>query len=197
MTHGRESRPAGPASRMTKPPRQCGVTLVETMVASVVVITGLLGTSVLQLRAMQSTDDAIQRSNAAYLALDIIERMRANRPALAAYVGTVEAGAGASGIDCLIGDCTPAELAAFDRDQWRRALHGEDPAPGPLASPTGCIKGPGEDGVYTVSIAWRGRVAVADPAADSCGRGSGRYDDGQGNPDVQRRVLTLSVYLAG
>lgn len=56
-----------------------GFTLIEVMVALVVLAVGLLGMASLMVRSQQSNEGAYSRSQASILAYDIIERMRANK----------------------------------------------------------------------------------------------------------------------
>jgi type IV pilus assembly protein PilV len=56
-----------------------GFTLVEALVALLVLSIGLLGVAALQLTALQNNNNALFRSQATYLAYDITDRIRANR----------------------------------------------------------------------------------------------------------------------
>jgi type IV pilus assembly protein PilV len=58
---------------------QRGTTLVETLVALVVLSVGLLGIAALQMASLSSNRGAHLRSQAQVLAYDIADRMRANR----------------------------------------------------------------------------------------------------------------------
>nr|WP_256835895.1 type IV pilus modification protein PilV [Pseudomonas oleovorans] len=60
---------------------QRGFTLIEVMVALVVLAIGLLGMATLMMQSMQSSESAYSRSQATILAYDILERMRANKVA--------------------------------------------------------------------------------------------------------------------
>jgi type IV pilus assembly protein PilV len=56
-----------------------GLTLVEVLVTLVIISVGLLGVAALQLSTVRNNYDAFVRSQAAVLASDILDRMRANR----------------------------------------------------------------------------------------------------------------------
>lgn len=68
---------------MTKTPlpSQCGATLIEVLVAIVILSIGLLGLAGLQATSVQGNYGAFYRSQATILAADITDRMRANRKA--------------------------------------------------------------------------------------------------------------------
>lgn len=59
--------------------RQRGMTLVEVMVAQIVVALGLLGAAGLQLRSMQGTDSARMLGQAAFVAHGMQERARSTQ----------------------------------------------------------------------------------------------------------------------
>ncbi|MDH0098362.1 type IV pilus modification protein PilV [Ectopseudomonas hydrolytica] len=54
-------------------------TLIEVMVAVVILAIGLLGMGTLMMQSLQSSESAYSRSQATLLAYDIIDRMRANK----------------------------------------------------------------------------------------------------------------------
>ncbi|ENW26250.1 type IV pilus modification protein PilV [Acinetobacter lwoffii NCTC 5866 = CIP 64.10 = NIPH 512] len=58
---------------------QQGVGLVEVLVALILLSIGVLGFSMLQIRAMDASLDASKRIQAMNLARDLSERMRANK----------------------------------------------------------------------------------------------------------------------
>lgn len=64
---------------------QKGVGLVEVLVALFILAIGVLGFSALQLRALQATTEATDRTMAMTVARDLTDRMRINRLALADY----------------------------------------------------------------------------------------------------------------
>jgi len=66
---------------MTGSIRQRGATLIEVLVAMLILAIGLLGLAGLQTVSVQSNQGAYYRSQATILANDIVDRMRANRVA--------------------------------------------------------------------------------------------------------------------
>lgn len=189
-----------------------GVTLIESLVAVVILSVGVLAVVALQLVARRNHADAGQRTIAAQLAYDIVERMRSNSTASALrryLTGPASLGRGALGAEpvpsCRTATpCTELQLAAHDLWQWEQALDGVAEkagadATGGLAQPTACITGAGGDGVYTVTIAWRGRSAMPDNPDVACGRdpqadGNDLYSRAAGD-NVHRRTLALPVYI--
>ncbi|WP_019568119.1 type IV pilus modification protein PilV [Thioalkalivibrio sp. ALMg13-2] len=73
--------------------RSSGVTLIEVLVALLVLSIGLLGVAALQANALQANHGSQLRSQATNLSYDIADRMRANRKAAldGDYDGTVVA----------------------------------------------------------------------------------------------------------
>jgi len=88
-----------------------GVSLIEALVALLVLSIGLLGLANLQLTAIRNAHSAHLRSQASILAQDILDRMRANRANATAYAITLSATA-------------PTGSAVSDQDlaDWLKAL---------------------------------------------------------------------------
>lgn len=79
-----------------------GFTLIEVLVALVALSIGLLGVAALQLNGLRNNLSSAYRSQATYLAYDIIDRVRANSPAIASYtvaLGAAPTGSAQSDID--------------------------------------------------------------------------------------------------
>lgn len=77
LTHNSPARTRAFTSR----PSAQGFTLIETLVALVVLSIGLLGIASLQLSSLRWNHGASMRSQATLLAYDIVDRMRANQNA--------------------------------------------------------------------------------------------------------------------
>ena len=85
-----------------------GFTLIEVLIALVILSVGMLGIAGLYVHSMQAGRTSILRHNAVTLAGDIADRIRANPRAGPAY-----ALAGANNNCVAAGiDCTPGEMAA-------------------------------------------------------------------------------------
>ena len=61
--------------------KQNGMTLVEVLVALVILGVGLLGAAAVQLNALKYTDSARMTSQASFIAYDLMDRIRANAAA--------------------------------------------------------------------------------------------------------------------
>jgi type IV pilus assembly protein PilV len=114
-------------SLLTLPAR--GFTLVEVLVALVVLAVGLLGVAVLTVGSLRGTRSALERSQAANLAGDMLERIRANVAAGNAYDtadGTPDPRLEPA---CERGDgrCEPAVMASHDLARWLHDVTGSLP----------------------------------------------------------------------
>src|SRR4029450_6188053 len=93
---------------------QSGFTMVEVMVALIVLTIGLLGIAALYLNSLQAGRTAIYRTQAVTPPADPADRIRMNRTALAAY-GAQFTDTGTQVAACdTTGGCTDAELASND-----------------------------------------------------------------------------------
>jgi type IV pilus assembly protein PilV len=118
---------------------QYGTTLIEVLVAAIIIGIGLLGISALQIKALQHSTNAEHRAKATDIAWALADRMRANLQAdtdtgtgnqyvespvpscPVAFAGSVCSMApGASGT-AGVTQCTAAEMAAYDLFQMRCA----------------------------------------------------------------------------
>ncbi|MGC4008677.1 MAG: type IV pilus modification protein PilV [Pseudomonas sp.] len=98
-----------------------GFTLLEVMIAMLILAIGLLGMASLTLTSLQTNQGAYARTQATTLAYDIVERMRANRPQaeIASSPYSLTSGAPAdSAKNCRDSSCTPSQMAAWDKAQW-------------------------------------------------------------------------------
>src|SRR4029453_4315779 len=155
-----------------------GFTLLEVLIAIVVVAFGLLGLAGLQLYALKNNHSAAMRVAATNLANDMIDRMKSNfqgviagnynQSSTAAYQGPAVANCNQ------VAGCTAAELAQHDLNEWRLRLQAALPGGAGIvcvdstpndAAPTPAA--PGCDGIgatlYTVKIWWVDDRSQANP----------------------------------
>jgi type IV pilus assembly protein PilV len=133
--------------------KQLGFTLVEILVALVVLSIGLLGVAALQLMSLRSNHGSAMRSQATFLAYDIVDRMRANRSA---------AIAGDYNID--LGDEGDAgTIAGDDLIAWKQNIARTLPAidnAGVAEFADGSVELNGN--IFTVTIRWNDYEATGD-----------------------------------
>ena len=116
----RPRRPQGDSQRRLRIAEARGFTLVEVLVALVVLAIGMLGHAVLLVEGLQGSRSAIEHTQAVNLAADIAERMRSNRAAASAYdtaEGTPEPRIDAACEDAA-GPCDPPAMASHDLRLW-------------------------------------------------------------------------------
>jgi len=101
---------------------QSGFTMVEVLVALVVLGIGLLGIAALYLNSLQAGRTAVYRTEAITLAADLADRIRMNRTAQNAYA-TLFADVEVPVAACeTTGGCSGADLAATDLSNWKAAI---------------------------------------------------------------------------
>jgi type IV pilus assembly protein PilV len=166
-----------------------GTTLIEVLVAAIILSVGMLGYAQLQLKTMKQSNDSLHNTLATIMAEDLIERVRSNKSeALKGTSGNYhkpsleESVPSCTGRDTQ-GDydvsltCTSAELALFDIDEWKETIANGLPNPQsvvcvdstPEDPTTDTLENLGEAGcdgqltnnrlVYTVRIIWDGGTA--------------------------------------
>jgi type IV pilus assembly protein PilV len=98
-----------------------GFTLLEVLVAMVVLSIGLLGLSGMQAGSLRNNHSAFLRSQATVVSNDIIDRMRANRDSALAGDYDIAYAAGTPAAGCTNGasGCLATDVAATDLFFWR------------------------------------------------------------------------------
>ncbi len=145
---------------------QSGFTLLEIMVAIVVLSLGLLGLAGLQAASLRNNQTAYYRSIATQQAYDIADRLRANLAGVGApnySYNNLAIGLPVGNPDCFAAACTPANIAISDRRQWNTANAALLPngngtvvcADGPAAA--GCTAATG-NWVFVITVLWTEKV---------------------------------------
>jgi type IV pilus assembly protein PilV len=102
-----------------------GFTIVEVLVAMIILAIGVLGLGILQISSIQNTRGGQLRSQATILAYDIVDSMRANIAAVTAgnynTANNLEIG---SATQCYgaASNCSGQEMANADIDRWRTSV---------------------------------------------------------------------------
>jgi len=101
-----------------------GFTLLEVLIAVLILAIGLLGLAKLQVLGLHANQSANLRTEATLLAYDIADRMRANRAAYRDASGHyIDLPGGTTSKQCAyngsVQDCTSTEMAQFDLAAWR------------------------------------------------------------------------------
>ena len=101
---------------------QRGISLIESLVAIVVMALGILGILGVQMRTLTDTQTGVRRAQAIRLIEDLSERIK-NQPnsltTMGNYVRTWDPdSATATTPNCSTSACTPANMATYDLNRW-------------------------------------------------------------------------------
>jgi type IV pilus assembly protein PilV len=160
-----------------------GFSIIEVLVALLVLAIGLLGLAALQAQGLRFNHDAYVRTQATHLAYDIIDRMRANRANVAAYTAPDPA-AGCDPTDATIN----MDLSCW-YESLNRALPGGD----------GLITANGVANFYDITVRWidrtprdfGGGLIRAPSTAGECGAVTGRFWDNVNNTCMVQQTWTV------
>lgn len=153
-----------------------GFTLIEVLIALLVLAIGLLGMATLMMTSLQSSQSAYLRSQVGVLTQDLVERMRANRDqATGSNNYTLAASATATtnpGCATSSTGCSPSAQAQQDLHDWRAALEAGIPgATAVIARKNG--------NEYTITIEWEEHASA----------------DANNDPDTRNTTFVLRVNL--
>jgi type IV pilus assembly protein PilV len=150
--------------RIPGPTAQSGFTMIEVLVAALVLAIGLLGLAGLQSASLRNNHSAYLRSQATLLAYGIADRMRANQAQSVNGSGYKMSSYSipAARTACLSGGCSTADMAQNDLHDWETTLNRELPNGKGIvcidSSPNdGTTAAPACDGsgnVYAIKIWW-------------------------------------------
>ncbi|TVP89750.1 MAG: type IV pilus modification protein PilV [Pseudomonadaceae bacterium] len=125
---------------------QRGVSLLEVLIAVLVLAIGVLGAAALQLNALRYNASAAHTTQASFIAYDMLDRMRANADNLASYATTVDS--------CPTISSSPGTISAVDRADFANAVGCQ------LPSGAGGIEI--SDNRATITISWSEARILAD-----------------------------------
>ena len=123
-----------------------GFTLVEVLIALVIMSIGMLGIAGLYVHSMQAGRTSMFRHQAVTLAGDVADRIRANPRALGTYaLGPVDNSCVDGGLDC-----TPDEMAQNDIFVWSQQAQDTLPAGQVIIVFNGGVVPP----TYQITVQW-------------------------------------------
>jgi type IV pilus assembly protein PilV len=157
--------------------KQSGFTLLEVLVAIVVLAFGLLGLAGLQADGLRNNTSAYMRSQATLMAYDMLDRMRANMQG-------VESGDYDNLMDttptdpsCINSGCSVAQMAQHDAYEWSQQLLEI------LPYGQGRVTGNGSGSIFSITVMWDDQ------------RTGATGTDCSGNPAVDLTCFTLSSVI--
>lgn len=207
--HRLTAMPSTPRRGPRLPRSQSGMTMLEAMIAGVVLAIGILGIVSLLLLSKTSQHAAIERTRAVALADDMLERIRRNPGGMAIYsAADLDSPVGGDSLgdepepSCTAALCSENELATHDLWAWEELLDTSfgslDEDGDVISSMRGCVvftadAGAGKSNTGTVNIIlqWQGLEDSTDAvgAGDVCGA-----DWDEADEDYRRQVV-MSSYI--
>ncbi|MFC4864521.1 type IV pilus modification protein PilV [Pseudomonas sp. MAHUQ-62] len=187
--------------------RQSGITMIEVLVTLLVFTIGLLGLAGLQLKALQGTNDGVQRAHATWLLQDFADRIYANNNAtIADYSGAapncnaLPNPACADFYNAVTGakvngsSCTAAQMASFDR--WEAVCRYRDTATYQANDTAKLVRSNSRDFINIQALNIAARDSNGDTVNDSLDltlswRGKGGQNAANSDGDNQSAQMTI------
>jgi len=199
------------------PARQRGFSMIEVLVALLIIVLGLLGLAGLQVRIQQAEFESYQRAQALVLLQDMVDRIHlhgvtykcfritTNTTAGTPFLGTGSSPVAACSQSTFANDNAQADNALAE---WNALLLGAAETSGggsvgAMAGARGCVSydattelenPPGTaipgTGIYTVAISWKGTIDTFPPTVN-CGNDNTLYV-----AETRRRVVSTTFRLA-
>lgn len=179
---------------MVKYSAQKGFGLMEVLVALVLLAVAVLGFSVLQVRGMDASQEASDRTAAMNVARDLAERIRINRNGLATYKQAINGDVNVAGCvgtaQSYLPNCSSTRMAQFDATEVL--------AKAELLGQTLVIDDCVGSNLQCIYVAW-GETEIAEGDLDSCidpevRNGDGDILDAGGVYVVDSRCLVIEAF---
>lgn len=167
--------------------RQRGFTLIEVLVALLVMSFGMLGIASMLLTNMRVNSSSVTKQLAIQSANNVVDQIRANRAAALAnaynFSDLVVSGTppypATPAVDCSLASCSPANLAAYDLWYWLT----RDVAQLPLGTGSIATQASGSNTLLTVTVQW-------DDAPAQSRLGTATAASAAGSPNIAVLVVT-------
>ncbi|MCZ6853019.1 MAG: type IV pilus modification protein PilV [Gammaproteobacteria bacterium] len=128
--------------------RPTGFSLIECLVALIVLSIGLLGVSKMVVNSLQFSDSALMQSQSVIMAYDLADKIRANEGNSSSY--EIDLGEAVAQVpDCGANNCSGPQLAQADLADWKDSLS----AALPLGDGQSVVAG----NVATITVSWNDR----------------------------------------
>jgi type IV pilus assembly protein PilV len=190
-----------------------GFSMIEVLVALMIVVLGLLGLAGMQVRMQQAEFESYQRAQALVLMQDMVDRIQLSRVTASCFrytttvVGTPYLGASASYTPaCAVSSANDNTQAVNSMTDWSNLLAGAaetkgGTSVGAMVGARGCVNYnaaselldptaaaiPGT-GIYTVAVAWQGTTDTIAPTVNCA--------NGLFGAEARRRVVSTQFRLA-
>jgi type IV pilus assembly protein PilV len=140
--------------------RQRGVSLIEALIALLVLSVGMLGIAALYVTSVKANRSALSRTYAVELVNAMADRIRANRQGEATYAAARGSAPTAPTRDCSVLVCTPADMATFDKHRWYQSVLEQLPRGPDNSLPEIEVRFTGgatwfDSDTYVVLVAWK------------------------------------------
>lgn len=174
--------------------RSGGFSLIEVLIAAFVIAIGVLGVSSAQLISIKNNQSAYYRSQANFLAMDILDRMRANPDGVQggfySSVNTATTTPSATLPNCATNanGCSPQDIATADARQWA-ANFSRDGVAGLIPGSTGTVvtQVAGAITTATVTVTWSEHNWNNDPDGNG-DSADARFGDSTGRVSLTVRM---------
>jgi type IV pilus assembly protein PilV len=135
--------------------RSGGFSIVEALVALVVLSVGMLGIAALYVESLRAGRSAVYHTQAVNLAADMADRIRANRTNNP-NVWRLDAGGTPALVNCQTANCNPQQLVQDDQARWLEALDRQLPGDTALGTPDGtmAVDPAAVPTRYTITVRW-------------------------------------------
>lgn len=145
---------------------QQGFSLIEVLISTLVLTVGILGVAAMQMVSLQTNQGAYMRSQATLLAMDMLDRMRANREGYrsstvydAVDTSSTDSIPASPGCQTSAGGCSPTEMAQQDVRDWAQHFFNvnnvDDYRPVLMDGVGTVTRGGGNE--FTVTVSWEDR----------------------------------------
>ena len=153
--------------------KQQGLSLIESMVALLVISVGLLGIAALQVTSMKQNNSALHHSQAVWVGYNMADRIRANFTQFDSYDGTNTSND--YNQECINQACTAAQLVVADQAEWATAIQTLPGGLGMISKPAGTTD------ELLIRVMW-----------DDEGTGASGTGCGGGNNDLTCYTVTIN-----